>query len=210
MLSPQFCPHFGPLYGPTPKVGIRAVIGEPFDLPSRVLLASRNRALAPVLATLRAPCRAPPQKLQSERSSENHMVFRVGCSWPLGIVLSPQSWPHFGPLLGPTPNKSWNSSGRLSAMFCFSQGGLGLSESCSLSLSLSLSLFLAPVLAILLAPSFSGSCSRLGHGHTSGPWPSSSFIVLATLLARSFSGSCSRLGPGHTSGPWAVPARKKE
>ena len=81
-------------------------------------------------------------------------------------------------------------------------------------------LAVAPVLATLRTPSFSGSCCRLGLGCTPdtrllrivlspGSWPHSEHqasqardlaSVLATLRAPGFSGPCCRLGPGHTSG----------
>ena len=80
----------------------------------RMRLASQNRALASVLATFLAPafsgscsrlspghtscpCRVPPGKFESERSSANHSFFQSGCSWPLIIVLSPQFSVHFPP-----------------------------------------------------------------------------------------------------------------
>ena len=64
-------------------------------------------------------------------------------------------------------------------------------------------MLVASVLAARRAPGFSGTCSRLGYGHTSGTRVLGILLVvlvLATLRAPGFSGSCSRLGPGHTSG----------
>ena len=118
-----------------------------------MLLASRNRALASVLATFLAPgfsrpcsrlspghtsgpCRAQPQELESERSSEYHSFFQSGYSLGLSescsrlgpgyisgtrllrTVLSPLSWPHFRRLVGPQP-KSLNPSGHLHTIVFF-------------------------------------------------------------------------------------------
>ena len=109
--------------------------------------ASQDRALAPVMATLRAPAGSHPKSLNPSGHAHTIVFFQSGCSWPLGIVLSPRSWLHFwhqasqdralasvlATLRAPVGSqpKSWNPSGHRDTIVFSNQDALGSSESCS-------------------------------------------------------------------------------